>query len=340
MKKKYPNEDLPVYEIMIDDYDNSGIRFVSIVGEPAIEMMGMMFGKEQQLKEFDFKEVKDKQMIVGPAMIPNKKIMRKDDDGNKYMVVFSKETILQMVQKFNSTGSNRRINVDHTQEMVDAYVMENWIVEDPYYDKSRMYGFDVPVGTWMISVKIDDDKFWADEVRGQGKYGFSIEGMMSQKPVDMSIEKVIDSLTEDELIQAFNEVAIDADKDFVMKFMTKSGKVRTNEKFIDEADIAGLVGDVRWVYAYEGPDDEKTRPFCFHLLSLNKYWAQEDMDSMSAALGYDFQQYFGGFNCRHKLKRYGYMGSINPPTQSEIDSISNEQPDGLADYFSVVEKKK
>ena len=201
MKKVYNESELPVYEITIEDDDNSGIRFVSLVDMPAIEVMGMAFTSEQ--KKYQFKENRDKQIIVGPAMIPNKKIIRKDDDGNKYFVVFSKETINQMVQKFNSNGSNRRINMDHTNRMVDAFIMESWIIEDQYYDKSRIYGFDLPEGTWMISVKIEDEQFWKDEVLDMGRLGFSIEGLMGQKPTEMSMDELIDSLSEDEILELF-----------------------------------------------------------------------------------------------------------------------------------------
>jgi hypothetical protein len=315
MKKIYKDEELPCYEIVIDDYDNTGIKFVSIVGDPAIEVMGMAFSAVG-IKEFEFKEDKDKQIIVGPAMIPNRKIKRKNDDGSFYMVVFTKETILQMVSKFNSSGSNRRINLDHTKEMVQAYVMENWIVEDPYYDKSRMYGFDVPVGTWMISVKVEDEAFWKEEVRANGKYGFSIEGMMGQKPSSMSIEKVIDDMSEDELIQLFADVT----EDSVLTFMkSKGNRLGSKQSFVDIDEVN--IGDTQWVWAYSGPLDEKTRPFCKHMLELDKYWTQDDLDELSIQLGYDFEQYFGSYNCRHTLKRYGIQGEPDQPTDSDKDKL-------------------
>lgn len=327
MKKKYKEEDLPCYEILIDDYDNTGIRFVSIVGEPAIEMMGMMFGVAQEAKQFDFKEVKDKQIIVGPAMIPNKKILRKDDDGNAYTVVFSKETILQMVQKFNANGNNRRINIDHSKQMVDGYIAENWVVEDSYYDKSRMYGFEVPVGTWMVVVKIEDEKFWQDEVRGQGKYGFSVEGMMNQKPMGMSIDKVIDGLSEDDIIQLFADV----NEELLFEYMSKTSKDKGDMQFVDISQID--IPETQWVYMFEGPLDEKTRPMCQHLLKLDKYWSHQDIMNMSDALGYNFEKWKSGINCRHELKRYGIHGKINHPTASQIDSVASDQSPTMKNYL-------
>lgn len=380
MKKKYPEEEYPLYEIVIDDYDNTGIRLLSIVAEPAIEMMGMAFDSEQKTKEFEFKEVKDKQIIVGPAMIPDKKIMRKDDDGNPYMVVFSKETISQMVSKFNANGSNRRINVDHSKQMVNAFVMENWIVEDPYYDKARLHGFDVPIGTWMVCVKVEDDEFWKDEVRGSGKYGFSIEGLMGQKAYKMSqieefkIEKkpgetkndfvgrcisheigkghphdqsiamcisqwenyesvemnsIIDELSDDEILEMFSEV----NEDLVLNFMIDKGRrLSGTQKFVDEGDIT--IPEPKMYWTYVGPNDEKTRPFCKHMLELDKYWTDEDLNEMTDLLGYDFQMYFAGFNCRHTLKRVFIVGQPSTPTDNQIGNLADLQPDNLGEYFN------
>jgi hypothetical protein len=166
-------------------------------------MMGVAFSIDTSMKDYQFKAQEDKQMIVGPGMIPNKKILRKDEDGNFYYNVFKAETILKLVQKFNSQGTNRKINVDHSNKMVNAYIMENWIVEDTYYDKSRMYGFNVPVGTWMVSIKIEDKEFWNKEVKELGKFGFSIEGVMGEKPLEyskiMTFEDHIDNLNDDEI---------------------------------------------------------------------------------------------------------------------------------------------
>ena len=115
-KRKYKLEDLPVYEIVIDDFDETGIRYLSIVQDPAIETKGMFFN-EDKVKEFRFFTNKEQQKIVGPALIPYKKIYRADEDG-EYFVMFTPETIEKMVAKFNSTGNNRRLNFNHSDVMV------------------------------------------------------------------------------------------------------------------------------------------------------------------------------------------------------------------------------
>lgn len=203
--EKIDKNKLPVYEIVVDDNDDTGIQLISLVDEPAIAMKGMMFSQEQSI--MSFKEVVgDKQIIVGPALIPNMKIYREDEKFGQYYVVFTKETISKMVEKFNKYGSNRKINIDHSNQMVNAFIMEDWIVENEVYDKSRLYGIEVPVGTYMIMVKIEDTDFWNEEVKGNEKFGFSIEGLLGQQLVSLSKQEEtasIDDLDLDDLLNIF-----------------------------------------------------------------------------------------------------------------------------------------
>ena len=206
--KKIDPEKLPTYQIVVDEFDDTGISLISLVEDPAIVMKGMAFNSSKS--SMSFKEVADKQVIVGPALIPDMKIYREDEKYGKYYVVFSAETIAKMVEKFNKYGSNRKINIDHSNQMVDAFIIEDWIVEDTYYDKSRKYGIEVPIGTYMIMVKIEDTKFWNEEVKGNGKFGFSIEGMLGQQLISLQkqVEATIDDLTEEDLFQIFSELFI------------------------------------------------------------------------------------------------------------------------------------
>ena len=98
MKKKYNDAELPIYEIVVDDTDQTGIRLISIVDNPAIERKGVAFNENGPVKEYKFKAQEDKQIIVGPAMIPNMKIKRKDEDGNYYYNIFKIEQLLLLIR--------------------------------------------------------------------------------------------------------------------------------------------------------------------------------------------------------------------------------------------------
>lgn len=178
MKKIYNEDQLPLFEFIIDEDDERALSKVALTANPAIEVKGKYFSKEVEYQMFSDEE---KQIIAGPAMIPNLKIKRKDENGNLYMGYFTKDTIAKMVEIFNKNLKDRPqgvINDEHSDKMVDAYIVGSWIVEDSYYDKSRFYGYDLPVGTWFMEVKVNDKNFWNKGVKEDGKFGFSIEGIM------------------------------------------------------------------------------------------------------------------------------------------------------------------
>jgi hypothetical protein len=241
--KKIDPDRLPVYEIVIDEFDETGISLISLVQDPAIIVKGMAFNNSSMMS---FKEVGDKQIIIGPALIPDMRIYREDDKYGRYYVTFSKETIAKMVEKFNKFGSNRKINIDHSNQMVDAFIIEDWLTEDEVYDKSRKYGFEVPVGTYMIMVKIEDTDFWNEEVKGNGKFGFSIEGMLGQQLVNLvKQEATIDDLTLEDLIVIFSDI-----------FVTDSSNVDRLKYFEDTKKLVIKFNDGSY-YTYLGiePDE-------------------------------------------------------------------------------------
>ncbi|CAB4158114.1 Phage-like element PBSX protein, XkdF [uncultured Caudovirales phage] len=169
---------MKVYELIIDgDDEELGMTFISIVDTPAIEVKGYAFSEQ---KEYKFTYDKDKQIIAGPALIPDLKIKRIDDYGKEYYVYFSKETIDKMVRKFMKGGISNKINFNHQNKIVDAYIFSSWIVEDKSLDKSKMYGYDLPAGSYFIEVKVDDKDFWDNYVK-KGYNSFSIEGYFNEK---------------------------------------------------------------------------------------------------------------------------------------------------------------
>ena len=76
-------------------------------------------------------------------------------------------------------------------------LVESWLVEDEVHDKSRKYGLDVPVGTWMGAVKVNNQEVWDEYVKTNKVKGFSIEGYFADKmerPKESVEEKMSDAL--------------------------------------------------------------------------------------------------------------------------------------------------
>jgi hypothetical protein len=111
-------------------------------------------------------------------MVPDISIPRIDADGDKYFVRFSAETIKEICMKYFKEARTNDVNTDHEENSAGAYIYESWIVEDPLTDKANtVYGYQVPVGTWMVTMKVDDKATWARIKSGELR-GFSIEGIL------------------------------------------------------------------------------------------------------------------------------------------------------------------
>ena len=109
-------------------------------------------------------------------MVPDKLILRVDEEGNPYHVFFSRETIKQIAYKMMREKLLDRMNLEHNAaNTVNGYLLETWLIEDPEHDKSTNYGFKLPKGTWMGMYKVLDPGVWKMVKEGIVK-GFSIEG--------------------------------------------------------------------------------------------------------------------------------------------------------------------
>ena len=135
---------------------------------------------------YAFASIEEKQMVIGPAMVPNKLIVRKDEEGNPYYVYFSEEAIKRIAYKMMADKVIDKVNIEHDgQKFVDgAYLVESWIVDDPEKDKSLLYGFTPVKGQWMTMYKIDDKDIWDKYIKTGKVKGFSVEGYFSEKLVN------------------------------------------------------------------------------------------------------------------------------------------------------------
>lgn len=176
---------MTVIELIIDPKDEqSGIDAVSVVESPAIEENFVALSKhEVELKEVD----KEKRILMGAALIPNKKIYRVNAKKEEYYIYFSENTVRQAMELFFKNGNQSNATYEHKNAIQGMTVVESWLIDDPKSDKSQLYGFSLPKGTWMISMKVDNDEVWNDVKLGKIK-GFSIEGYFADK-LEMSLEQ-------------------------------------------------------------------------------------------------------------------------------------------------------
>ena len=159
-------------ELYIDEENEfSGIEAISVVEFPAIEEDFIALKKhEVQLAEVD----KEKRILMGAALIPNKEIYRTNGQ-EEYNIFFSEETVKKASELFLSRGKQNNSTLEHQVDLEGLSVVESWIIEDSEMDKSKKYGLSLPKGTWMASYKINNKETWK-KIKAGELNGFSVEG--------------------------------------------------------------------------------------------------------------------------------------------------------------------
>jgi hypothetical protein len=144
--------------------------------------------------KFSFNIDEEKRIILGPVMVPNKMILRRDEEGNPFYIFFSKKTIRKMAEKFFRVNNHNNTDINHDENITtENTILESWISESVKHDKSYKYGFALPEGTWYVSYKINNDETWEKIKSGELK-GFSLAGGFIQKMKPINPETTLDKI--------------------------------------------------------------------------------------------------------------------------------------------------
>jgi hypothetical protein len=161
---------------------------IALVDNPAIESDFMAFKKNHQFKVIS----EDKRIVSGFAMMAEKPIYRRDDDGREYHVKFTSESVKNIAEQFFKNNLSNQTNAMHQTDnfLEGVYVFESFLI-----DKDRGInipkGYDeAPEGSWFISMKVENNEVWQSVKDGTFK-GFSVEGVF-----DQAEEKYISDLKE------------------------------------------------------------------------------------------------------------------------------------------------
>ena len=202
---------MQIIELVLDeDQDENGIEAISIVESPAIESNFVALKKH----EVKFAEVSaEKRLLMGALLIPNKPIYRASADGeDEYYIFFSKNTVAKASQLYLKNGYQSQSTIEHEKALKGLTLVESWLVEDEVQDKSRKYGLNVPIGTWMGAVKVNNEEIWQEYVKTNKVKGFSIEGYFADKmerPKELAKDELSENDKEEILINKITEILTD-----------------------------------------------------------------------------------------------------------------------------------
>jgi len=229
-------DELELWELVISD-DEDGVYSNSLVSSPAIERDFIFFNKEQ----VNLQSVNDeKRLVAGPILIPNKKILRVDEVGFPYAIYFTPETVEKMSRKFMKNKLNTEMTIEHGGSKVGGvYLTETWLIEQSGKDKSNLYGFTLPRGTWFGVYSIQNDKVWEMIKSGELK-GFSVEMLADHIPAKVNpktllssdmMELSIDDLSNEQAEMILNEINVLLKKKVQLESYSDYGvEIRNNAK--------------------------------------------------------------------------------------------------------------
>jgi hypothetical protein len=187
--------------VIADDSQELAIDAISLVTSPAIEQDFVFFGKEKNNLTFA-KVDEEKRMLVSPALIPNKNIFRHDPNTDSdYYVYFSKDTVRKASELYLKHNNHHKATYQHQDRVSGVLTVESWIKEGDS-DKSKLYGYDLPNGTWFVKMKIENDELW-QEIKSGSLRGLSIEGYFTSKFETMNKKK---EFTNEEVKTALKEL--------------------------------------------------------------------------------------------------------------------------------------
>ena len=245
---------IKTYEAIFDT-NNRGVYSISLVEDPAMEGDFIALSKQTKLELKTVDE--DQRILIGLVLEPNKPIYR-NQEGEEFNIVFSEATIKDLSHNFFKQGYQTNSSIEHADEVNGVSFVESWIVEDSKIDKSANFGFSYPKGSWIATMKVDDDEVWNDYVKTGKIKGFSIDAFLTLKEVKLNKDKQM----KDEFKEAFaqfktdvKEILLGKDEPKEQPKEVKLGSVKAKDGSIDILfDGEALeVGAAIWVQG-EGED--------------------------------------------------------------------------------------
>jgi hypothetical protein len=230
---------MKILELIIDeDAELYGIDAISLVDAPAIELDFIALKSDRV--EFAVQDA-EKRILIGPALVPDKPIYRRNGE-EEFYVYFSKKTVRRASELYLKHGHQGSHTLEHEHKIQGLTLVESWIVEDKEKDKSAAYNLNVPVGTWMVTIKVENDAIWEEWVKEGKVKGFSIEGYFA----DANLQKMssLDELVAKEVLrmvslESFNDYpdavknnakrGIELNEKNGNKCATQTGKIRAQQ---------------------------------------------------------------------------------------------------------------
>lgn len=271
---------------LVDELD-SELTAVSLVDAPAIESNFQYFSKEKP--RYISLESDEKRLVIGAALIPDLDIYRYDEwTGEEFYINFSRKCIENLADKFMKENRGHNWTLGHERAAEGIYVFESWIKEDMERDKSVALGLpaDLPVGTWFLSARINDNETW-ERVKDGRWHGFSVEAFVSLNELKFNKQennnKEMDKKETffEKLKNIFTEVFESEEQPATVE-QEEEAKTELEEQPVEEAkeEVSETVSEGEPEHAEEAEPDETT----VEQVEATQHLESEDLNARVADL--------------------------------------------------------
>lgn len=208
---------LPLYEANIDMNDEeTGMFVISLVDYPATCSNFLAFSKERLTYEIQDEE---QRKVFGLVMGANLPIYRRNPDGYEYFIVYSRETIAKMAEKYFKMGLNNNVDTMHDFELEEGITMTQMYIKDSEKGVSPKGFEEFEDGSLFAEFHVENDEVWNGIKEGTYR-GFSLAGVFEvsepkvednkqsiKNSIQMKLEKIKEALRK--LLVEFGTIATD-----------------------------------------------------------------------------------------------------------------------------------
>ena len=174
---------IPTFEAKYDPEKNDGVFGISLVNDPAMKGLFVALSEQEEitLKAID----KEERILMGLVLEPNRSVYR-NQNGKEFNIVFSSDTIKELSHNFFKSGFQLNSKLEHDTPISGVTFVESWLVENSEIDKSANFGFKYPKGSWLATMKVDNDDIWNNYVKTGKVQGFSVDAMVNLKEININ----------------------------------------------------------------------------------------------------------------------------------------------------------
>ena len=166
---------LPLLEAKINMEDlESGMYCISLVDAPATQSNFIAFSEDKELLKYSVQD-EEQRRVFGLVMAADMPIYRRSAEGAEYYIVYSRQTLADMMEKYFKNGFQNQVDTNHNFEMEDGITLTQMFVKDVEKGVNPKGFEEYADGSIFAEFHIMNDEVWNAIKDGTYK-GFSLAG--------------------------------------------------------------------------------------------------------------------------------------------------------------------